>query len=790
MPSRSLAASELGQAEIQKALTTKGWSREGLAKEAAVSRATAINFCTGKKIDRKNFVRFCELLELDWEIIAGFKAADDPIPASQSAEAVDLDVLVQQVRSYLQADVKKRCGWMKVLNMTYPIETSAIYTDVNLLGKPLHLRSFRELERSLPEFDSENFDRLWLGQAIEDQRRDGIETVQDTNLLMILGAPGAGKSTFLKRLAMLCYGEDAAHFQALMPFFVTLKEFAEAEGQPNLLNYLASLGNAAVGAETIATILKANRGLVLLDGLDEVLERDRDCTIDQIRTFADTYDRNHIIITCRIAAREYTFTRFTDVEIASFNTEQIADFAYKWFCAKEDEETAGDFLSALEERPPIKELATNPLLLTLLCLEFEIDRAFPSSRAELYERGLEVLFTRWDTSRKIKREEVYKKLPVKRKKELLGQLGYAMFDRGEYLFKQRLAEEQISGYIANLPDAQTDPEALLVDSRAVLKSIESQHGLLTERASHIYSFSHLTFQEYFTAQQIVQVQSLQDPQGAIDRLLDHLDEPRWKEVFFLVVEQLPSADYLLKQMKQKIDELLVGDEKLQQFLKWVQQKSESVEVLYKPAAVRAFYFDLDITRDLDLDLAHNLDLVLALALTRTIDRTLDLDLDLNLDFDLTHDLDLTRARARAFARAFVRGRRIAPSLDLDLARALAYDLDLALDRDRDDELKRTLQQLRDELPETSEKKQYQIKKWWKANGEQWTKRLRQVTMERRNIGHDWQFTESEIQRLNQYYKANKLLVECLNSECYVSRSLREEIESTLLLPIASLSTVD
>ena len=790
MSSRSLAASELGQVEIQKALTTKGWSREELGRKAEASRGTAINFCAGKNVDRKNFVRFCKFLELDWEIIAGSKAFNQEASVLQSTEAIDLDALAHQVQSRLHHDVKKRCGWMKVLNMTYPIESSAIYTDVNLLGKPLHLRSLRELERSLPEFAAENFDRFWLGEVTKNQRRDGIETVRDTNLLMILGAPGAGKSTFLKRLAMLCYGEDAAYFQSLVPLFVTLKEFAEAEGQPNLLNYLASLGNAVVDAETIATLLNANRGLVLLDGLDEVLERDRDRVIDQIRAFADAYDRNHIVITCRIAAREYTFTQFTDVEIASFSDEQIADFAHKWFCAKEDEETAADFLSALEERPPIKELATNPLLLTLLCLEFEIDRAFPSSRAELYERGLEVLFTRWDTSRKIKRQEVYKKLPVKRKKELLGQLGYATFDRGEYFFKQRVAEEQISSYIANLPDAQTDPEALLVDSRAVLKSIEAQHGLLTERASHIYSFSHLTFQEYFTAQQIVQVHSLQDPQGAIDRLLDHLHEPRWKEVFFLVVEQLPNADYLLQQMKQRIDELLSRDEKLQQFLKWVQQKSESVEAPYKPAAVRAFYFALDLSYNLDLDLSHNLDLSLDLARAFDHDRARALDRALALDLD--HDLDLARAFAHNLDHDLDHDLALDLALYFTLARALDHDphlyltrvLALALALALADELKRKLQLLRDELPDTFWEKPDQFEEWWKANGKQWAEQLREVTIEHRNIGHDWQFTDEQEQQLNQYYEANKLLVECLNSECYVSRSLREEIEATLLLPIA------
>jgi predicted NACHT family NTPase len=291
---RSIAASPQGIQRIKAALPC---SQEKFSKEVEISPATLKKFFRGELIDREIFCRICDRVKIDWSEVVQSSYVPDKVEES-------IDTLVQSTRSRLHHDVKKRCGWMKVLNMTYPIESSAIYTDVNLLGKPLHLRSFRELERSLPEFAAENFDRFWLGQAIRDQRRDGIETVQDTNLLMILGAPGAGKSTFLKRLAMLCYGEDAAHFQALVPFFVTLKEFAEAEGQPNLLNYLASLGNAAVDAETIATLLGNNRGLVLLDGLDEVLERDRDRTIDQIRAFADTYDRNHIVITCRIAARE------------------------------------------------------------------------------------------------------------------------------------------------------------------------------------------------------------------------------------------------------------------------------------------------------------------------------------------------------------------------------------------------------------------------------------------------------------------------------------------------------
>ena len=68
------------------------------------------------------------------------------------------------------------------------------------------------------------------------------------------------------------------------------------------------------------------------------------------------------------------------------------------------------------------------------------------------------------------------------------------------------------------------------------------------------------------------------------------------------------------------------------------------------------------------------------------------------------------------------------------------------------------------------------------NGDRWTKELQAAMIEHRNIGHDWDFTEEQIHKLEQYFKANKLLVDCLNSDCYVSREVRQEIEDTLLLP--------
>ena len=105
--------------------------------------------------------------------------------------------------------------------------------------------------------------------------------------------------------------------------------------------------------------------MVLLDGLDEVQETEHDRILQEIKDFIRQFRPCQFVMTCRIAAREYTFQQFTEVEVADFNQEQIAEFAKKWFKSKQDPEKGQNFIKRLEGNKPIQELATNPLLLTL-----------------------------------------------------------------------------------------------------------------------------------------------------------------------------------------------------------------------------------------------------------------------------------------------------------------------------------------------------------------------------------------------------------------------------------------
>ncbi|GJD19581.1 signal transduction protein with Nacht domain, putative [Rivularia sp. IAM M-261] len=761
MARESLKACEAGIQKARDAIKSKKLTHDELAFEAGLSTRNAVtSFFAGKGVDPKNFVKICEILGLDWQEITGQRQA-----VEQPNQNPSIDELVQTAREKIGAYIEERCGTMRVLDMTQPMGLDDIYTSVNILEKITGGGRF-SIEKLMENLSLEDFDRFSLGR-VREKRVPGLDAVAKYSKLMILGKPGAGKTTFLKHLALLCI---KGKFQEnRIPLFITLKDFAEAPNQPNLFAYLIQIlfkyaikTRKDADINSIEQLLKQGKLLVLLDGLDEVRETDSVRVLNQIQYFTTDYPASQFVITCRIAAREYIFEHFTEVEVADFNDEQIESFSKKWFTAKNDAVKATKFVEKLREDKPIRELATNPLLLTLLCLVFEESAEFPLNRSELYKEGLDVLLKKWDVKRNIERDQVYKKLSLKRKEDLLSQVAYSTFKQGQYFFKQKEIESRIIEYIRDLPDCSDDPEVLQLDSEAVLKSIEAQHGLFVERARGIYSFSHLTFHEYFTAIEIKETGG----NKLLLNLCTYVTEKRWREVFLLTVGMLKSADLLLQLMKQQIDSLLVGDEKLQEFLgwveeksNWVEKKSNSVKAPYKPTLVRAYYFDQFHNR------FQNLERNLAFAFA------FDLDLDLVLDVALETALNLEQNLEKALDR----------NIDLDLEKALTQTLDLALE----DELKRKLLSLKTQLPNRIEDYDT-LEQWWKRNGANWVKQLKAIMIEHRNIGHDWQFNRSQIELLFKYRHANNLLIDCLKSDCYVSRDVRKYIEDTLILPIKSI----
>ena len=335
-----------------------------------------------------------------------------------------------------------------------------------------------------------------------------------------------------------------------------------------------------------------------------------------------------------------------------------------------------------------------------------------------------------------------------------------------------------------------------LDSAAVLKGIEAQHGILVERAKRIYSFSHLTFQEYFTARYIVSP----DPQRldmAFQQLVVRIANKQWREVFLIAVEMLPNADYLLKLMKQQVDAIATGDEGIQKCLDWVNQRTNSVEHPYKAASIRDLYFedtfemylqhflaeDRGLPYDIAIEVSLKKDLGLAIAPSPKLSKHFK---DFNYGLDRTIDENFDRDLYFPFKPGQLEDRNEYFSYAKKRSRSelLNHSIEILEEHGREPELKEELQQLKNQIP--SDLDPEASEKWWQENRQAWTEQLRDIMIRYRNIGHDWQFTDEQYELLKDYYNSNLLLVQCLKQSRYVSREVRQEIEDTLLLPSAEL----
>jgi hypothetical protein len=469
-------------------------------------------------------------------------------------------------------------GTTRIFGQPRPVPLGEIFTDVYILEQPAAFRRFdiRRLQASTGADPG----------LLEDGKRVHGRTLlrrRDAHRLFILGKPGAGKTTFLRHLAL----QAAQGRLDKIPVFVTLKDWSDSG--KDILAFIAhefAICGFPDATPFIKHLLeKTDDALVLFDGLDEVRQEgnQRADAISALRDFSRWYDRAQILVTCRNAATDYTFERFVYVEIADFTAAQMETFVRKWFSAVPA--IADAFLDEIGEdaHRGLRELARTPLLLALLCLSFRDNLTFPARRVEIYHDALDALLRKWDSSRNIRRDEIYRRLSTGRKHQLFARIAAETFDQGDYFLAQEALEDQIAAYLSRLPRADAEPSAD-IDAEAVVKAIESQHGILVERAQRIYSFAHLTFQEYYTACYTVENAA----RGAVARLLAHCTDPRWREVILLTASLLDDADVFFARFLRVLHDLVGNTMGLVALLEWAARRGAIAQTEHHPAALRAY----------------------------------------------------------------------------------------------------------------------------------------------------------------------------------------------------------
>ncbi|MDX3191591.1 NACHT domain-containing protein [Streptomyces sp. MN03-5084-2B] len=241
--------------------------------------------------------------------------------------------------------------------------------------------------------------------AVEDVIDEGA--IFDKRYL-IVGNPGAGKSTYVRK-TLLAVANDASH--GLAPLVLDLKSWSEGAG--TLAQMIAKRTNATLQIELteadVADMMSLGLGFIVFDGLDEIVDvTDRRNLVSSIESFARRYPLAHIVVTARregYQAAPLNNLLFPAYQFPDFTDEQMCEYVGKWFTALASHNTDIDHsrraAAFIEESAHAAELRSNPLMLSLLCLLYDYEGYIPENRARVYEECAELMFGRWDRMRKV-----------------------------------------------------------------------------------------------------------------------------------------------------------------------------------------------------------------------------------------------------------------------------------------------------------------------------------------------------------------------------------------------------
>lgn len=386
---------------------------------------------------------------------------------------------------------------IKLLGMTSPVPLENIYYPTHVstsVGRRLYEQEWLS-EKESESGAHQTLPKASLRRGTRNSLR-GDDALEKFKKIVVLGGPGAGKTTFLRFMA-LAYSKSDLFSQthlatSLLPFFVHLPKLAKEE--VGLLEYLAAPLEKKVSEHSVCFVKRRFENasaIVLLDSLDEVPAAHRSDVMDKIREFEALFPSANMVISCRTADYEEVLENFTEVEVLRLSRDAITKIVNAWFVDEKDKATR--LLSLIKNDEGVASLTETPLLLSLLCIQFRHDLQLPKRRVELYRRCIDALLRDWDSSRGFRRESSYENLSDDRKERLFEHVAGKFFiEQESYEFKRDETISAVGAFVAKLGINSSEAESLLDE-------IERHHGIIEQLSQDYFCFSHTSLQEYFVA---------------------------------------------------------------------------------------------------------------------------------------------------------------------------------------------------------------------------------------------------------------------------------------------------
>ncbi|MEV6613064.1 NACHT domain-containing protein [Streptomyces sp. NPDC051051] len=381
--------------------------------------------------------------------------------------------------------------------------------------------------------------------------------------VLLRGEAGAGKTTLVWWLASHAasgtLGGSLAPMNGLVPFVVPLRSLrANGDGfpRPGELDRAARLMTDEAPPGWARRVLAAGRGLLLVDGLDEVPRGDRTDARQWLGDLLAEYPGLRCLVTVRPLAVEANWLgheNFRELRLLPMRDTDIQAFVHAWHdTARRERTLSPDEYGQLAEleaalkgkftsNPALRNLARTPLLCAVICaLHRRNGGELPVSRPELYTAALKMLLGKRDTQRRISDPEGIRLAPD-RHQLLLQRIAVWLVRNGQSQLSHGQAEGQLLPVLRGMPDVRHSVGA-------VLRHMLNRSGVLEERTQDSIQFIHRTFQDYLAAREFQDSDCLQE-------LLGHAAQEEWQDVVLLAIGHCRTSE-----VEKVVDDLLAqGD---------------------------------------------------------------------------------------------------------------------------------------------------------------------------------------------------------------------------------------
>ncbi|WP_327375121.1 NACHT domain-containing protein [Streptomyces sp. NBC_01216] len=377
---------------------------------------------------------------------------------------------------------------------------------------------------------------------------DARTLLRETGRLVVLGDPGGGKTTLALKLTIDVARGLGTGAALQTPLRIVLREYAShyKSNQESIIDFLEKQCKADYSTPApegaIDYLLLNGRAVVIFDGLDELTDTSlRAAIVDAVEAFTHAYPTAPILVTSRKVGYEMApldESLFFVTHLSPFNGAQQKQYVKKWFLnvrgSAQEEGMADRFLS---ESSHARDLTSNPLMLGLMCALYRGEGYIPRNRPDLYRRCSEFLFERWDASRGITIPKPFER-----------GIQFAMFSLALSMLRNQgegggMTERELVRYTSDylLGQQYEDRDTSDAAAEAFVKYCRGRAWVLTDvgtnpNGERIYSFTHRTFLEYFSARQLVR------NSGNVDSLYQelhaHLVNESWDVTSQLAVQFL------------------------------------------------------------------------------------------------------------------------------------------------------------------------------------------------------------------------------------------------------------